>query len=49
MSMPLGQVFTLLGNLDDSAGEDSARERFRRFIREKFMKLGLSETTLKNV
>ncbi len=40
MSTPLDQVFTLLGKLDDSAGEDSARERFRRFIRENIHEIG---------
>jgi hypothetical protein len=40
VSTPLSQVFTLLGKLDDSAGEDTPRERFRRFIRESIQEVG---------
>jgi hypothetical protein len=40
MSTPLSQIFTLLGKLDDSPGEESARERFRRFIRENIREVG---------
>jgi hypothetical protein len=31
MSMTLNQIFDLVGTLDDSAGPDTPRERFRRY------------------
>ncbi len=40
MSTPLGQILTLVGKLDDSPGEDAARERFRRFLRESVQEVG---------
>lgn len=33
MSVSLGEILDLVGPLDDSAGEDIPRERFRRFLR----------------
>jgi hypothetical protein len=41
MSTPLSQIFALLGKLDDSPGEDGARERFRRYIRENIREVGI--------
>jgi hypothetical protein len=32
MAIPLSQLLDLVGTLDDSSGEDTARERFRRFL-----------------
>jgi hypothetical protein len=32
MSMTLNQILDLVGPLDDSAGADTPRERFRRFL-----------------
>jgi hypothetical protein len=34
MSISLSQILALVGKLDDSPGEDTARERFRRFLKE---------------
>ena len=34
MSIPLNQLLALVGNLDDSPGQDVPRERFRGFLRE---------------
>lgn len=40
MSFALKQVLSLIGQLDDSAGEDSARERFRKFLKENVNEVG---------
>lgn len=37
----LNEVLDLVGTLDDSPGEDTARERFRRYLREKVTSVGL--------
>jgi len=40
VSAPLSHIFTLLGKLDDSPGEDTARDRFRRYIKESVQEVG---------
>jgi len=40
MSITLNQILTLVGNLDDTPGEDVPRERFRRFLTENVKELG---------
>lgn len=32
MSVSLNEILDLVGQLDDTAGEDTPRERFRRFL-----------------
>ena len=34
MSITLNQILALVGKLDDSPGDDTPRERFRRFLKE---------------
>jgi hypothetical protein len=34
MSITLNQIWALVGKLDDSPGDDTPRERFRRFLKE---------------
>lgn len=40
MSFSLNEILDLVGPLDDSAGEDSPRERFRRFLRKNVHEVG---------
>jgi hypothetical protein len=40
MSIALGQILALVGKLDDGQGEDTPRERFRRFLRENVLDVG---------
>lgn len=40
MSITLDQVLDLIGELDDSPGDDTARERLRRFLRENILEIG---------
>jgi hypothetical protein len=40
MSMTLNQILALVGKLDDSQGEDTPRERFRRFLKENVDEVG---------
>lgn len=40
MSINLKQILLLVGKLDDSAGEGTARERFRRFLEENVREIG---------
>jgi len=40
MSVTLTQVLKLVGNLDDTSGEDTARQRFRRFLTENVREVG---------
>ena len=40
MSIKLSQILALVGKLDDSPGEETARERFRRFLRENVLEVG---------
>jgi hypothetical protein len=40
MSMTLTQVLSLVGKLNDSPGDETARERFRRFLRENVTAVG---------
>jgi hypothetical protein len=40
MSITLNQILDLVGKLDDSPGEDTPRERFRRFLRENVLEVG---------
>lgn len=41
MSIKLQQILSLVGKLDDSPGEDTARERFRRFLKDNILEVGL--------
>jgi len=38
---PLADLLALLGQLDDAPGDDTPRERYRRFLRERVTELGL--------
>ena len=40
MAISLGDVLALVGRLDDSAGDETARERFRRFLGENVSEVG---------
>jgi hypothetical protein len=40
MSVSLNEILDLVGPLDDSAGEDTPRERFRRFLRKNVHEVG---------
>lgn len=40
MSVTLTQILNLVGKLDDAPGEDTARERFRRFLMENIREVG---------
>jgi len=40
VSMTLSQILSLVGKLDDSPGEDTPKERFRRFLRENILEIG---------
>lgn len=40
MAISLGDVLALVGKLDDSAGKETARERFRRFLGENVSEVG---------
>jgi hypothetical protein len=40
MSVTLNQILDLVGKLDDAAGDDNPRERFRRFLRENIREVG---------
>ena len=40
MTVTLDQVLGFVGKLDDSPGDDTARERFRRFLRENVKEVG---------
>jgi hypothetical protein len=40
MSMNLHQILSLVGKLDDAPGDDTARERFRRFLKENILEVG---------
>ena len=40
MSIALSQILSLVGKLDDTPGEDTPRERFRRFLRENVSEVG---------
>lgn len=40
MSMTLTQILSLVGKLDDSPGDETARERFRRFLSENVREVG---------
>jgi hypothetical protein len=40
MSIKLQQILSLVGKLDDTPGDDSARERFRRFLKENVLEVG---------
>lgn len=40
MNMTLDEVFDLIGRLDDSPGQDTPRERFRRYLKDKVKEVG---------
>ena len=40
MSMNLKQILSLVGKLDDSIGDETPRERFRRFLKETILEVG---------
>ena len=40
MSVTLKQILDLVGKLDDSLGDDTPRERFRRFLKENVKEVG---------
>ena len=40
MSITLKQILDLVGRLDDSPGDDTPRERFRRFLKENVKEVG---------
>jgi len=40
VSITLGEVLDLIGKLDDSPGEDAARERFRRYLSKNLLDVG---------
>jgi hypothetical protein len=40
MSISLGQILNLVGNLDDSPGDDTPRERFRTFLKKNVLEVG---------
>jgi len=40
MSMTLSQILSLVGKLDDSPGDETARERFRRFLKQNVIEIG---------
>ena len=40
MSITLKQILDLVGKLDDSPGDDTPRERFRRFLKENIKEVG---------
>lgn len=40
ISITLNQILALVGKLDDSPGEDTPRERFRRFLKENVNEVG---------
>ena len=40
MNISLGQIISWVGKLDDSPGDETARERFRRFIKENLRETG---------
>jgi hypothetical protein len=40
MSIPVGQILDLVGKLDDSPGDDTPRERFRRFLKDNILEVG---------
>jgi len=40
MSISLNQILALVGKLDDSSGDQTPRERFRRFLRENIIEVG---------
>jgi len=40
MNISLSQILALVGKLDDSPGEETARERFRRFLKENVLEVG---------
>ncbi len=40
MGISLHHILSLVGKLDDSPGDDTARERFRRFLKENVLEVG---------
>lgn len=40
ISLPLDQILALVGKLDDAAGDETSRERFRRFLKENVREVG---------
>jgi hypothetical protein len=40
MSIPISQILDLVGKLDDTPGDDTPRERFRRFLKENIQEVG---------
>ncbi|MGZ4894129.1 MAG: hypothetical protein ACXV29_08865 [Halobacteriota archaeon] len=40
MNVPLSEILEVVGSLDDTAGEDTARERFRRFLKRNVTEVG---------
>lgn len=40
MSIPISQILDLVGKLDDSPGDDTPRERFRRFLKDNIVEVG---------
>ena len=44
MDFTLDQLLTIVGRLDDTAGFDTPRERFRRFLREQITSVGSART-----
>ena len=40
MAITLNQILELVGKLDDATGNDTPRERFRRFLRENVRDIG---------
>lgn len=40
MSMTLIQILALVGKLDDAPGEETSRERFRRFLKDNVKDVG---------
>jgi len=40
ITLNLNQILPLVGKLDDSPGEDTPRERFRRFLKENVNEVG---------
>lgn len=40
MSLKLDQILALVGKLDDMPGEQTPRERFRRFLQENVLEIG---------
>ncbi len=40
IALPLSQILALVGKLDDAPGDETPRERFRRFLKENVREVG---------